>query len=116
MKIVINSCHGGFQLSHEAMMLYASKKNMNLIPVRSKYAALVEYDYYLDEVKDEHHFWHDRIPRNDPALVEVVQELGEKANTRFSKLKIVVIPDDVMWQIQEYDGSEWVAEVHRTWG
>ena len=29
--------------------------------------------------------------------------------------KIVEIPADVEWQIQEYDGMEWVAEKHRTW-
>jgi hypothetical protein len=44
-----------------------------------------------------------------------VQELGEKANDRFSKLKIVEIPDDVQWEIQEYDGWEHIAENHRTW-
>ena len=27
----------------------------------------------------------------------------------------VSIPDDVEWQIEEYDGMEWVAEAHRTW-
>ena len=25
------------------------------------------------------------------------------------------IPDDVEWYVEEYDGIEWVAEVHRTW-
>lgn len=30
-------------------------------------------------------------------------------------LKIVEIPDDVEWVIEEYDGIEYVSEVHRTW-
>jgi hypothetical protein len=30
-------------------------------------------------------------------------------------LTIVDIPDDIEWQIEEYDGMEWVAEVHRIW-
>jgi len=30
-------------------------------------------------------------------------------------LKIVEIPAAVKWQIDEYDGWEWVAEVHRRW-
>lgn len=25
------------------------------------------------------------------------------------------IPDDVEWEIEEYDGLEWVSEKHRTW-
>ena len=32
-----------------------------------------------------------------------------------SRLKVVEIPDGIEWQIEEYDGKEWVAETHRTW-
>jgi hypothetical protein len=53
--------------------------------------------------------------RADPLLVQVVEELGEFADGRHAELKIVEIPDDVKWQIDEYDGLEWVAEKHRTW-
>lgn len=52
--------------------------------------------------------------RTDPDLVRVVEELGEAANTRFSKLEVVEIPDDVEYRIDEYDGSETIAE-GRTW-
>lgn len=55
------------------------------------------------------------IPRNDPHLVQVVEELGREANNQFAKLKVVEIPDDVDFQIEDYDGSEHIAEVHRTW-
>jgi hypothetical protein len=41
--------------------------------------------------------------------------MGESTNSNFATLKIVEIPDDVDWIIQEYDGTEWVAERHRTW-
>ena len=85
MKVVINKCYGGFSISKEAM---------ELLGVDSPYPD---------------------IKRNDPALVEVVEKLGDKANGSFSKLKIVEIPDDVEWDIAEYDGLEWVEEVHRTW-
>jgi len=30
-------------------------------------------------------------------------------------LRIIEIPDGVEWQIEEYDGDEWIAEKHRTW-
>ena len=36
-------------------------------------------------------------------------------NDGYSELKVVEIPDDVEYDIQEYDGNEWVAEKHRTW-
>ena len=32
-----------------------------------------------------------------------------------ANLKMVEIPDDVEWEIADYDGKEWVAEKHRTW-
>lgn len=56
------------------------------------------------------------IERYDPDLVAVVEELGEKACGPCSRLKIVDIPDDIEWYIDEYDGREHVAEEHRRWG
>lgn len=55
------------------------------------------------------------FPRDDVHLIQVVEELGEKANGRCAYLKIVEIPDDVEWEIEEYDGNEWIAEKHQTW-
>jgi hypothetical protein len=55
------------------------------------------------------------INRDDPRLIECVEKLGLEANSGYSELKIVEIPDDVEWIIQEYDGIEWIAEKHRTW-
>lgn len=57
-----------------------------------------------------------QIPRDDPALVQVVKELGKEADGCRSALVIVEIPDGVEWQIEEYDGYEHVAEKHRIWG
>jgi hypothetical protein len=60
--------------------------------------------------------WSDRdLARDDPVLIQVVRELGTQANAPVAKLKIVEIPASVEWQIEEYDGKEWVAERHRTW-
>jgi hypothetical protein len=63
----------------------------------------------------EIHIYDGDIPRDDPDLVAVVEQLGKKANGTHAELKVVEIPDGVEWEIQEYDGSEHVAEVHRTW-
>jgi len=54
--------------------------------------------------------------RADPDLVKVVEELGDQANGRCADLKIVSIPDDIEYQIQEYDGLEHIAQKHETWG
>ena len=94
MKVVINACHGGFSLSLEAKQAYLAKKGMTQ-PVSE--------------------FFDRDLDRDDPVLVAVVLELGTAADTSVSELRVVEIPDDVEWQIEEYDGSEWVAEKHRTW-
>ena len=93
-KIVINKCFGGFDLSEEAIELFKKKAGLDR---REK-------------------VWVYDLRRDDPALVETVQELGSKADGDCAKLKIVEIPDDVKWMIEEYDGQEWVAEIHRIWG
>src|SRR3990167_2487023 len=61
------------------------------------------------------YFWVGDIPRNDLSLIKVVTELKSEANVECSKLKIITIPDGIEWEIEEYDGAEWVAEKHRTW-
>lgn len=53
--------------------------------------------------------------RTDKDLVEVVELMGKKASGSLSKLQVVEIPDDVNWEIDEYDGIESIHEVHRVW-
>jgi len=87
-KIVINTCFGGFGLSKEAY----------------NYMGLEWDNYgYFDG------------SRTDPDLIDAVKDLGEKVNGAYASLKIVEIPNDVEWEICEYDGREWVAEKHRSW-
>jgi hypothetical protein len=108
MKILINACYGGFGLSDEAIMMYGDVKKWNL----QKHGTC----WYMDGIQDNDHFVSCySIPRDDRELIAVVEALGEKASGEFSRLRIVEIPDDVNWEIHEYDGKEWVAEVHRTW-
>jgi hypothetical protein len=57
--------------------------------------------------------------RSHPDLIDVVETLGDEADDKYAKLKIVEINDDNITlddiQIAEYDGSEWVEEKHRVW-
>jgi hypothetical protein len=55
------------------------------------------------------------ISRHDPMLIQVIEQMGSNANGACSSLKIVNIPDDVEYEISEYDGNEHIAEKHRTW-
>ena len=140
MKAVINTCYGGFSLSHEAILRYAEIKGITLY-VEPTNSTLVLYKYYTVpkelRVKEipykelvtmplperaaynkrcsEESLYDRVIPRDDPALVQVVEEMGKAADGAFARLEVVEIPDDVAWHIEEYDGNEHVAEDHRTW-
>lgn len=101
-KVVINACYGGFGLSKEAIDEYAKRKGIALGKWNSTWK-------FYEEMSDR------RIARDDADLVDIVESMGEKSYGWAAELKVVEIPEDVEWEIQEYDGSEWVAEVHRTW-
>jgi hypothetical protein len=114
-EIVINVCHGGFGLSHEAIMMYSELAHLNLSAIKTE-SSFTPYAYYLDGIESDEHFWSEyNLKRDDPDLVRVVKHLREAANEKYAELKIVSIPDDVKWHIAEYDGMEHVAEDHRTW-
>jgi hypothetical protein len=114
MKIVINKKHGDFRLSEEAVLLYGDKKGLNIIAKEDEKVKTITH-YFLNEEKEENGFGEWEIERNDPILVEVVEQLGDLANGHYSKLKVVEVPDDVKWYIHDYDGIEQVHECHRVW-
>lgn len=79
-KIVYNACHGGFSLSeraHEELSRESAQK------------------------KD----WYNH--RHDPALVRVVERLGDAASGRYSRLRVAELSGNRYW-IDEYDGAETV--------
>ena len=108
MKVVINNKYGGFSLSHKAVMRYAELKEIKLYP---------NIDDITKRINKKNWYFSDGdIKRNDPTLIKVIDEMGEESYGSHAKLKIIEIPDDIEWTIKEYDGLEWVAEKHRSWG
>ena len=97
-KVVYNGYYGGFSLSNEAIALLNQKREKANLP-------------HLNIID---------LKRHDPFLVEVVEELGEKANGSCAKLKIEQIPKEYenFYEITEYDGAESVdfeeSELHLT--
>jgi len=84
-KIVYNGCYGGFGLSEEAKERYAELTGC-------------DPDFYDRE-----------LPRHDPALVQVVEELGDEANGFCAQLRIEEI-EGTKYRIDEYDGYESVEQ------
>lgn len=91
-KIVINTCYGGFGLSEQQLKEYKNR------------AGITDKNFS---------YWH--IARDCPHLVAMVEEGGTDVDGIYSELKVVDVPDDANWYIEEYDGMEHVAERHRTW-
>jgi hypothetical protein len=128
-------------LSVDGLLAYGKRKGMDIYFYDSEYPRDVYKKYTVEEAKKksfppltftkdlgetftsqefntinkEHYFYYRDIERHDPDLIAVVEELGEAADGSCSKLKVVEVPDGVEYEIEEYDGNEWVAEVHRRW-
>ena len=145
MKVVINSCFGGFSLSNKAEKMYAKRKHGYDLYFykQTKYTHSHDYaeyekvdpennnslftsvskkdlgDVVRDGIPEEHYYYesfYDDATRCDPILIEVIEELGEEvASGSCAALSIVEIPDGVEFEISEYDGNEHVAEKHRRW-
>lgn len=135
-KVILNKDYGGFGISKIGYELYARKMGLNLYMYETDFkgkdcfykkthndALFTQYftkdfgdnaniskedykDYSLN--LDESH-------REDPILIEVVEELKEKANGKYSKLRIVEIPDDLDYVIDNYDGIETLHQRVQEW-
>ena len=127
-KVVYNACYGGFNLSSEACKRYWELQGKEvwiedmdwgfsvwLVPPEERVVKPKNwYDITTDErvaynKQYKEQTWNDdRVDRHDPILVQVVEELGEKANGMCAKLAI----DEVSgpYRIDEYDGYETVKE------
>ena len=130
MKIVYNNCYGVFSLSHDAILAYAKLKGLTLYPETSDYKMVIYWTTPPEDRADlikgadawklatteqrvasnEKHrksVLYDRdIPRDDPDLVAVVEELGEKASGRCASLMIENLAPGTLYRITEYDGIE----------
>lgn len=136
MKIIINKCHGGFSISDAAVKRYAELKGITLYPEKGRYDTVwwtippeerpakpvgnwlsqppADWTAY-NECYKNNTLTNRPEDRTDNVLIQVIEEFGKDANGRFAVLAVIEIPDNVEWEISEYDGIEWVAEKHRTW-
>ena len=137
MKVILNKCFGGFCVSQEAYELYAKKKGIEIFayklecendkPIYKKtdtgssiFTITFTKDFgdYIDlsdDDFDKYYLGLDESHREDPVLIEVVEELGKRANSPFSKLVVVDIPDGMEYEIDEYDGLETLHQKVEKW-
>ena len=131
MKLVINSCYGGFHLSPKAMKRYLELKGKQVYFYKQTKYRWADNTFgfqrvdNLDDLNNEvfyycttedqgevlndwpsNTFHSSDIPRNDKHLVQVVEEFGVEASSKLSNLKVVEIENGRWYKIDEYDGYE----------
>ena len=103
--IALNRAYGGFKLSDETVRMYKGLSDGEILDANG--SLIPNYRLSFD------------IPRDDPLLLRVIDFIGTKrASAPNTSIEVVQIPADIHhdgWCIQEYDGFEWVSEVHRIW-
>jgi len=115
-EIVVNRCYGGFGVSTEAVLElrnWGYKPAIACVLAGEKYSngTVCDRDYKSYSMDYEN----PRAERDDLELVRIVKEWGKRVNGICADLRVVEIPDDVKWEISEYDGYESVEEEHRSW-
>ena len=137
MKVILNKRYGGFCVSQEAYELYAKKKgieifsyDMKLINGKPAYRKtnagssifnttftkdFGDYVEMSDDDFDKYYLNLDESHREDPILIEVIEELGKRANGPFAKLVIIDIPDGMEYEIDDYDGVGTLHEKVKKW-
>jgi hypothetical protein len=119
MKVIINSCYGGFSLS-EAAIKRCLELGMKLTHYRNGGYEDPNADFvFIDESAHKYYAIHRDVKefRTNPIVIGVVEELGDAANGPYADLGIIDIPFDSTegWNIDEYDGAESISEEHRSW-
>ena len=124
-KVVYNACYGAFGLSREACERYWELQGKEvwiedgdfmgmftvwLVPPEERVVQKDWRSMTQDERIDfnqrysKQTWYHRNVSRHDPILVQVVEELGGKANGECAKLAIDEISGP--YRIDEYDGFE----------
>lgn len=130
MKLVINSCYGGFGLSPKALKRYWELKGKKAYFYKQTKYNCQDNTFEFQRIDDvdnlselfiycttedqgkvlndfpDHTFHSSNIRRNDKYLVQVVEELGTEAGSKVAKLEIVEIENGRWYKIDEYDGYE----------
>ena len=105
-KIVYNNCYGGFGLSKKAIERYSDLAGLGLTFVEED-----ELWGHWELPNGDYWYASDLVSRDDPFLVQVVEELGEEAESNAASLSIYELPAGTKYRIEEYDGMETVMTI-----
>ena len=117
MKVIKNAFYGKFGISRKCAKWLIRNKAWTV----TKFNSIGNYkDTTANLVKTETGEFsfcqHGKKIRTHPDLIEAIETLGaDICSNKYSNLKIVEIPDDVSWYIENNDGYETIHETHRSW-
>lgn len=111
---------------------YSNQRYVKIKDFKYKNGKLVNSGYFLDSLYLSYHdqgdivkyndfkydklIWSDDWSRDDEDLIKLFKEWGsERCSGDCSKLKLVEIPNDIEYYIDDYDGLESIHEKHRSW-
>ena len=125
-KVVFNQCYGGFGLSKEAVQRYWELKEQQvwieddqwgftvwLVPPEERLKPKNTEEFYAmsfservayNQACSAQTWYYSNVNRHDHIIVQVVEELGDKANAEYAKLRIAQVSGP--YRIDEYDGFE----------
>lgn len=101
-KVAYNSCFGGFSLSRAAIL--RAREISGDQKWGNTHITGDAWDNGKPVDRDYGHI--DKVPRHDPVLIQVIEELGEAANGECADLAIEDVPEGTQYRIDEYDGNE----------
>lgn len=118
-KVAFNACYGGFNLSDEGMNLLAERKGMTLYP------SPLELDgqtfstittWWTKPPSEARSYPEDILrvsdfARTDSDLIAVIEEMGNAAAGKHSRLEIRELAPGTQYRIDEYDGWESVTTI-----
>lgn len=110
-KIVINKCYGGFSISLAAAKFMAKRGNKQAKEEIKNFKKKGEFFGYGYSSQ-----YKEKYSRTDPDLILAIETLKGKASGDVSKLTIIKVPNDIEWEISDYDGMERIEEKHKSWG
>lgn len=118
MKIAVNKCFGGFDLSekaYERMIELGVKTYNNWEELKENHKEGVYVVITDDSFGKYYSNFGDYKNRNNNVLIQVIEELKDEASGSFGDIKIIDIPESIEWEIDDYDGVETIRESHMSW-
>lgn len=112
MKIAVNRCYGGFSINKN----FAKFLGIDLSELEKEDWFERSDSYHPSNedfgIEDYNYYAY----RSNPKFIKALEKYGvSKANSQYSNIEIVEIPDNIDWEIHDYDGMETVHEKHRSW-